>query len=133
MVAQTARKQARAQAAEFDEPSDGILDLGDASESPRRDVLFRLDGQEYEVLTNPPASMMLAYFDRVRKQGANVAFSWLLEEMLGGDGYQAIMTSPKVSQSDFKAVGEAVMKILVGTQGETVPKSRTTGSRRTSG
>jgi hypothetical protein len=115
--------------------SDGILDFSDATEEPRYGVLFRLDGVEYDVLENPPASMMLGYFDRARRMGGNVAFSWILAQMLTTEAYQVVTTSPKISRANLEAIGEAVMKILMGNndQGQTVPKSRTNGSRRTSG
>lgn len=136
MVAQTARKQARPAPEperEDDSDFDGVLELGTADDSPKYDVLFRLDGTEYDVLTNPPASLMLGYFDKVRKEGPNVAFSWVLERMLGADGYEAVTTSPKVSKNDFRQVGEAVLTILLGTQGETAPKSPRKGQRSRSG
>ena len=111
---------------EDDYEDDGILRLGeDEAEKPRHEVLFRLDGKEYEAVANPSASLMLRYLDRLRKWGPNPAISWLLEEMVGAEGYEALLTSPKVTQKDFAAVTRAAVRIVMG-DGETgAPKSRT--------
>ena len=111
---------------EDDYEDDGILRLGeDEAEKPRHEVLFRLDGKEYEAVANPSASLMLRYLDRMRKWGPNPAISWLLEEMVGAEGYEALLTSPKVTQKDFAAVSRAAVRIVMG-DGETgAPKSRT--------
>lgn len=109
-----------------DEYDDGILRLGeDDEEKPRYEVLFRLDGKEWEAVANPSASLMLRYLDRLRKWGPNPAISWLLEELVGTEGYEALLTSPKVTQKDFAAVSRAAVRIVMG-DGETgAPKSRT--------
>jgi len=131
MVAQSATRKARA---DDDDPDDGIIRIGGNPETSRRDVLFTLDGEEYTVLANPPASLMLTYFDKIRKNGVNVAFSWALEEMVGEDGYSALLNSPKVSADDFQAVARAVLMIINGVQeGMQIPKSRRNGSRPRTG
>ena len=111
---------------EDDYEDDGILRLGeDEAEKPRHEVLFRLDGKEYEAVANPSASLMLRYLDRLRKWGPNPAISWLIEELVGAEGYEALLTSPKVTQKDFAAVSRAAVRIVMG-DGETgAPKSRT--------
>lgn len=128
----TARARPRPKPERDEEPEDddweddGILRIGeDEAEKPRHEVLFRLDGKEYEAVANPSASLMLRYLDRMRKWGPNPAISWLLEEMVGAEGYEALLTSPKVTQKDFAAVTRAAVRIVMG-DGETgAPKSRT--------
>lgn len=102
---------------------EGILTIGEDPDEPKRDVLFRLDGKEYEVCINPPASLMLRYMDRVRKWGPTAAISWLLEELVGGEGYEALLASPKVSQKDFGRISDAAVRIVMGRAA--APKSRT--------
>lgn len=110
---------------DYDE-DDGVLRIGeDEAEKPRHEVLFRLGGKEYEAVANPSASLMLRYLDRMRKWGPNPAISWLIEELVGAEGYEALLTSPKVTQKDFAAVSRAAVRIVMG-DGETgAPKSRT--------
>ncbi len=134
MTAQNARKQPRARAVPDDDGdlADGVIRIGDEPEEPRYEELFRLRGQPYEVLANPPASMMLKYFDQVRKRGANAAFSWALEQMVGADAYKALLEDDAVTRADFQQVIDLILGILLGNP-ETLPKSRATGSRRSGG
>jgi hypothetical protein len=128
MTAQAARKPRPVRAA--DEPDDGIIRIGDEPEEPVYDTLFRLGGTSYKVLTNPPASLMIEYFDRMRKDGTNVAFSWVLEEMVGEEGYQVLLKDPRVSRANFRQIVDAVMRIVLGnSDDDSVPKS-SNGSRR---
>ena len=120
------RRPARTEEPDEDEYDDGILRIGeDDPEEPRYEVMFRLDGKEYEAVINPPTSLMLRYLDRLRKWGPNPAISWLIEEMVGAEGYEALLTSPKTSSQDFAAVSRAAIRAVMG-DGETgAPKSRT--------
>jgi hypothetical protein len=128
MTAQAARKAPRPVRA-ADEPDDGIIRIGDEPEEPVYDTLFRLGGTSYKVLTNPPASLMLDYFDRMRKDGTNVAFSWVLEEMVGEEAYGLLLHDARVSRENFRAIATAVMRIVLGnTDDDSVPKS-SRGSR----
>jgi hypothetical protein len=110
---------------------DGVLRIGEGAEEPKRDVLFRLGGKEYQGLTNPPASVLFRYMDLLRKRGADVATSWLLEEILDGDAYTVLTTSETLSRPDFRKVCDLVRTVVFGT--DAVPKSPSSGSRRTGG
>lgn len=117
-----------------DDASDDVIRIGDEAEPEERNVLFTLGGAEYTVLTNPPVSLMLSYFDRIRKLGGNLAISWVLEQLISDDGYQALLESPKVSRSDYRQVVDAVVKIVIGAQEALqLPKSRKSTSRQRSG
>jgi hypothetical protein len=102
---------------------DGILRIGDTPEEPKWDVLFSLRGQECKGLANPPASLMLRYVNTLRKRGANVAISWLLEEMLTPEACEAL-EDPAVSRPDFRKVTDLLLGLLFGGD---VPKSRQSG------
>ena len=68
------------------------------AEEPRYDTLFRCGGKSYQVLTNPPASLMPAYFEKMRREGVNVAASWALEEMTSPEAYQVLTSDPRVTR-----------------------------------
>lgn len=103
---------------------DGILRIGEQPEEPKFDVLFTLHGKGHQGLVNPSASLMLRYIGLVRKRGANVALSWLLEEMLDAAAYKALTEDPAVSRADFRQVTDLILGLLFGAD---VPKSpRTT-------
>ena len=120
------RRPPRTEEPDEDEYDNGILRIGeDEPEEPRYEVMFRLDGKEYEAVINPPTSLMLRYLDRLRKWGPNPAISWLIEEMVGAEGYEALLTSPKTSSKDFAAVSRAAIRAVMGDGDTGAPKSRT--------
>ena len=136
MTATAVRKTARTHDDDTG-PGDGIIRFGDEPEEPRYDTLFRCGGKSYQVLTNPPASLMLAYFDKMRREGVNVAASWALEEMTSPEAYQVLTSDPRVTREGFRQVIRAVMRILLGDEDENaVPKSsngQRNGRRRSGG
>jgi hypothetical protein len=99
---------------------DGILRIGEQPEEPKFDVLFTVHGTGHRGLVNPPAALMLKYIDLVRKRGANVALSWLLEEMLDAEAYKALTEDQAVSRPEFRKVTDLILGLLFGTD---VPKS----------
>jgi hypothetical protein len=130
MTAQATRKAASRAA---DEPDDGIIRFSDEPEEPKYDTLFRLGGKEYQVLLNPPASLMLSYFDRVREEGPNLAIAWALSRMVGEDGYSILKTDPRVTREGFRQVVDAAMDILLGNEGGARGPKPSSSRRRKSG
>jgi hypothetical protein len=129
MTAKAARTPRPVHAAE--DASDGIISFGDEPEEPKHDTLFRLGGKEYPVLLNPPASLMIDYFYRVREDGPNLAFLWVLEEMLGKDGCRALREDPRVTRDGYRQVADAIMRILLGSEdGASGPKLSSSRRRR---
>jgi hypothetical protein len=104
---------------------DGILVIGDTPEEPKYDVLFRLRGKDYEGLTNPSGSLMMEYIGLLRKRGANVAISWLLEEMLTPEAYKALTGDRSVSRTDSRKVNDMLLGLMFG--GADIPKSQRNG------
>jgi hypothetical protein len=102
------------------EPDDGILTIGEAPEEPKYDVLFRLRGKEFQGITNPSGSLMMQYIGLLRKRGANVALSWLLEKMLTPEAYQAVTEDESISRGDSRKVNDLILGLVFGS--ETVPK-----------
>lgn len=69
--------------------------------------IFTVDDKEYELWTNPPASVGLRYLRMVREEGTESSAVWLLEQMIGEDGYEALMNLPDLKAGDL----ERIMKI----------------------
>ena len=115
MTAKATNKNDRAE-----DGDDGILRIGEQPEEPKFDVLFTVHGKGCQGLVNPPASLMLRYIGLLRKRGANVALSWLLEEMLDTEAYKALTEDQAVSRDDFRKVSDLILGLLFGTD---VPKS----------
>ena len=88
----------------------------------RRVVIFYVDGKPYSVPETPPANWALNYMDAIRRHGELIASTWLMETMLGTEGYNA--TGVEVLGSDYREVADpkAVLKAdgaeLVGVMGQ---------------
>lgn len=95
-------------------PSIPLVQIGGDAAEEEWDVLFTVDGKEYKLLKNPPASHMLTYLDIARKDGVQAAFSWAMEAMLSEDGYKVLLEDQRVSQADFAKLGEVVIATLLG-------------------
>lgn len=126
MTASKPRSAKAAPAQEPAEPDDGLLRIGEAPEEPKFEPLFRLGGKSYDVLVNPSGSLLADYLHRLRNLGANLALSWLMEEMLSPDAYAAIRANRKVSDSELRQVMRLCAQIVTGTA---APKSPAAASR----
>jgi hypothetical protein len=123
MTAQNARRAPRRPVSPPAEDfTNGIIRLGDEPEDPRYEVLFTLRGKPCEVRVNPPASLLLNYLEMQRKRGSNLAFSWVLEEMVGEEAYKALLEDDVVSRADFQQVIDLVLGIVLGSP-DALPKS----------
>ena len=76
--------------------------------------LFTLKGEDYYIPAEPPASAVLRYLHRVRTEGEESAGAWLLEEMIGAEGYMALMNYDKLKMSQLSAVMQAVQRHVMG-------------------
>lgn len=106
--------------------NDSLLRIGENPEEPKYEPLFRLGGKAYAVLVNPSGSLKADYLHRLRSQGANLALSQLMEEMLSPDAYTAIRENRKVSDDDLRQVMRVCAQIVTGTA---APKSPTGANR----
>lgn len=53
--------------------------------------IFTIDKKPYDLWVNPPATVGLRYLKEIRLNGADSAAVWLLYQMIGEDGYDALM------------------------------------------
>lgn len=102
---------------------DGILRIGEEAAERRYEPLIRIGGKPHKVLANPPGSLMAEYLHQLRRGGANLALSWLLEEMLDPAAYQALRTDPKVSDDDLRKVMRLCAQVVTRNR-PTAPKSQ---------
>lgn len=63
----------------------------DPNREVEKEVLFSIDGAEVEIPKEFSASLALQYVDRARKRGLDDAGSWLLETVLGPEGYALLL------------------------------------------
>lgn len=71
--------------------------------------LFYIDDVEYSIPKKLPANMGLRYLRLIRKRGQEIAADWLLEEVLGEAGYDALTSQ---DFEDDEASFEQLFKVI---------------------
>lgn len=66
------------------------------------------DKREYTIPVEVPASVTLQAMEHFRQGGDAVAIPWLLELMLGSDGYRALLAAPGITRTNLAAINEVV-------------------------
>lgn len=70
----------------------------------RRVVIFYVDGKPYSVPEEPPANWTLNYMDAIRRHGELVASTWLMETMLGAEGYNVLRSNRDMTDEQLAQV-----------------------------
>jgi len=81
-------------------------------------IVRSVDGEdvtvEYTMPDGQNAGLALLYLRQARKTGEDLAGSWLLEEVLGADGYEALAREPGVSLATVRQVSLGVLSVVFG-------------------
>lgn len=112
----------------------GIVSLRSAINPPpdERVDAFSINGTTYSILTRPKTNAGLKYIHLARTRGSEIAIDFMLETLLGREGYQALMDFDDLTEDDLKAVIDAASKIMAGAV-ETPKGKQQKGSRRSAG
>ena len=70
----------------------------------RRVVIFYVDGKPYSVPETPPANWALNYMDAIRRHGELIASTWLMETMLGTEGYNVLRSNRDMTDEQLAQV-----------------------------
>lgn len=102
-----------------------IIDLPDTVTEEGEEVeiemepLFRLNGEEYLIPAKPSAGMALGYLEIQTVRGPDAAIHWMMTEMLGQDGYDALQNHPALPRETLdKIIQRVEKKVLGGMQGK---------------
>jgi hypothetical protein len=119
-----------------------LTDVGDpkivslrSAKNPVPDVrlpAFRINGVTYSILTKPKVNQGLKYVHLSRTRGQEIAIDFMLETLLGKEGYQALMDFDDLTEDDLTAVITAASRIMAGAV-ETPKGKPARGSRRSAG
>lgn len=86
--------------------------------SPESDVdtieLFKLDGVSYSIPKKTRVNLQLKFIRKVRKEGDTVAGAWLIEELIGEEGFTALSEYEELKKEDFDAVLKAARMVVFG-------------------
>jgi hypothetical protein len=70
--------------------------------------VFSIDGVEYHMPAHPPANIGLRFTDIIGTEGGPAAQAWLFREMLGDDGYEALLECEDITDEQIEKIGEMV-------------------------
>lgn len=85
-------------------------------EEQKFEDLFTINGKAYQLWVNAPASVGLTYLKMVRTKGAESAAVWIMEQMIGEDGYEALMNYPKLKEKDVKRIMDIVKEYAMANE-----------------
>ena len=89
--------------------------------------IFSLNGKVYSVPDKVRPALSLQYLDMARKRGIGIAESWLAEELLGTEAYNALLYFPDISSEQWEDAIKAARAIAFG---EVRPKATSNGNGR---
>lgn len=112
----------------------GIVSLRSAkSAAPEKRVpAFSINGKVYSLLTNPRLNQGMRFVHIARKQGSEQAADFMLEVLLGEDGYEALMGFDDLTEDDLEAIMNAATRVMAGAV-ETPKGASQNGSARSRG
>mgnify|MGYP003506471719 FL=1 len=104
--------------------------------SPEREVVFSVERRhdaeghgdaapevetvDYTMPKRPNVGLALQYLKRARREGADLAMSWLIETAVGEEGYDALtaelsrLSDPAEAQGVLQGVTERIQKVALG-------------------
>jgi hypothetical protein len=98
----------------------------------KRIPAFSINGVTYSILTQPRVNQGLKYVHLARTKGSEIAVDYMLEVLLGVEGYAALIEFDDLTEDDLKAVIDAASRIMAGAV-ETPKGKQPRGSARSRG
>lgn len=94
----------------------GIIELVSDPDAPEaeRIPLFSIDGTTYSMPAEVDAATSLRVLDVQRRRGAESALSYALEELVGSEGYQALLNFRGLRKGQLEAIMELVQRHALG-------------------
>lgn len=79
-----------------------------------RIVLFSIDGAEYSIPRRPRMNVALQFMHMTRSQGDTAAMDYLLERLLGEDGYKALREYNDLTAEQFAKITAIASEVTLG-------------------
>jgi hypothetical protein len=77
--------------------------------------LFELDGVSYHIPAVPRLNISLKYLRLAREKGETYAIAYLLEALIGREGWEALTDYDDLKPEEFQQIVAAAQKIAVAT------------------
>lgn len=85
-----------------------------ADRAEERVPLFYIDDVEYTVAKRPNVNVGLQMMHLFRTQGEAAAQDYVLEKMIGSEGYAALREYDDLTPQQFKHIAQVVVKLALG-------------------
>lgn len=76
--------------------------------------VFTIGGVDYHMPAEVPPSISLEAVEVLRQEGQAVASAWVLEEVLGHDGYEALITCRDMTKAELDYIVNGIMDHVSG-------------------
>src|SRR3546814_12578970 len=90
-----------------------VTEEGVEAEVPM-EPLFELNDEIYLIPKKPSAGMALGYLERQTETGPDAAIHWMMVEMLGPEGYDALKNHPTLDRDVLDTIIQKVEKKVLG-------------------
>jgi hypothetical protein len=102
------------------------------SPEPERIEAFSINGKVYSINPKPKTNAALRYVHLARTRGSEIAIDYMLEVLLGREGYEALMDFDDLTEEQLEQVITAASKIMTGAL-EAPKEKPSRGSRKSAG
>lgn len=79
-----------------------------------RQPLFYVGEKEYTIPVDVPGSLTLKALDMTATEGEVIATRWVMRQVLGDDGYKALLTHPDITKRELAAITKVVRELVFG-------------------
>lgn len=106
------------------------IELKSSDEAVEQVELFSIDGVSYTIPNKVRANITLKMMRMIRTDGEMAASAWLVEELVGEEGFNALCDYDDLTDEQFEQVLKAARLIALG---ETEEDEKAGGSGKASG
>lgn len=83
-----------------------------------REDLFEIDGVAYSIPVEVHGSMALEAMRLTREKGEVWATDWVMEQMIGAEGYKALIKCKTATKAEVTAIQKVIREKVFGEQEE---------------
>lgn len=79
-----------------------------------REPLFSIDGREYTIPKEVPGNLALQAIERMRVEHELAVVAWIMEQLLGKEGYRALLDCKAVTRKQLAQITEICRLKVMG-------------------
>ena len=91
-------------------------------EEEERVEVFTLNGTTYSAPVRPRVNVALKYMRTMRRGNPDMAIAGLIEDIIGAEGYEALVNYDELTPAQFQAVLMACRRLVMGEMEEAAEK-----------